>query len=257
MTDNPALSKVTDSDAAPPEDADKAPWSLVLTGWAIAIGLTVVQLALMLPLDALADARFEAMVARERAVLWWREDTPGYAPLIVVALGLFLVIPWAHGSARWSRGKPWPPRRRKAVLIGTVVAMAAATGLSALFGGRAGGLAFAEGAAWFENGRVVERRPWSAARSILADCDMVRSGRYGIGKLTPSFTYEVSFPGGRTALLSYGGAPWAGWMETMAPIDRRLRASGGRRRGALNETCLSQMAGPGVPPDALRALLGP
>lgn len=257
MTDNPILSQVTDSDAAPPKDPDKAPWPMVLTGWAIAVGLGVVQFALLVPLEGLADARFHAMVARERAGLWWREDTLGYVPMIVVLLSLFLFIPWAHGSSRWGRGKPWPVRWRRAAVIGTVVAIMAATGMSLLFGGRSGGLAFADGAAWFENGRVVERRPWSAATSIVAGCDMRRSGRYGTGEPRPTFTYDVAFSGGRSARLSYGGAPSARWMAAMAPIDHSLREAGVRRGGVLNETCLREMAGPGVDPDALRALLAP
>jgi len=256
MTGNPTLSKVTDSDADRP-DPDKAPWSLVLTGWAIAIGLTIVQFALMVILDGVAEARLREVIARERPLLWWREDSLGFVPFIVVILTVFLLIPWAYGSSRYGRTKGWPPRRRRTLLIGAAVAIGVASAFHLLFGGRAVGLAFEDDVGWFENGRIVERRPWAAATSVFADCDMRRSGRYNTGELRPTFSYEVSFDGGRNALLSYGGAPSPDWLGLVAPINAKLRAAGVRRRGVVKEACLHEQAEPGMSVLELKALMAP
>lgn len=256
MADNPILAKVTDHDPDRP-DPEKAPWSLVLTGWAIAIGVTLLQFVLMALVEAVAEARFDRVIALEQPLLWWSEDGLAYIPFAIITLPLFALILWAYGMSPYGRDKPWPPLWRKRLLIGGGAAIAAASGFILLFGGQAGGLAFEDGAAWFRNGRIVERHPWAAATSVLADCDMRRSGRDSTGELRPTFSYEVSFDGGRSAPLSYGGAPSPDWLRLMTPIDSKLRAAGVRREGAVTETCLHEQAEPGMSALDLKALMAP
>lgn len=256
MADNPILAKVTDHDPDRP-DPEKAPWSLVLTGWAIAIGVTLLQFVLMALVEGVAEARFDRVIAREHPLLWWSEDSLAYFPFVIITVPLFALILWAYGMSRYGRDKPWPPLWRKRLLIGGGAAIAAASGFILLFGGQAGGLAFEDGAAWFRNGRIVERHPWAAAASVVAECDMYRSGRYNTGDLEPTFSYEVSFDGGRHARLSYGGAPSPAWLALVAPIDAKLRAAGVRRRGVVKEVCLHEQAEPGMSALDLKGLMAP
>ncbi len=255
MADNPILAKVTDSDPDRP-DPEKAPWSLVLTGWAIAIGVTLLQFVLMALVDGVAEARFDRVIAREQPLLWWSEDSLAYAPFVIITLPFFALILWAHGMSRYGRDKPWPPLWRKRLLIGGGAAIVAASGFVLLFGGQAGGLAFEDGAAWFRNGRVVDRRPWSAAISLLAGCSTYKNGRNNTGELRPSFSYEVFF-GNRSARMSLGGAPSPEWLRLMTPIDAQLRAAGVRRRGVIKEECLQMLAEPGMSAGDLRTLIAP
>jgi hypothetical protein len=234
-----------------------------LLGWVLAVGIAVC--GWLLAFWGGSDTGHQALAAFPERLGAWSDDGD------LAMIGLFapfiplIVLPGAFGSTmtimtilpgwRWHN---WPTITDQSwrVRCGLTGALAALVLFSALESrmalGHHLGVAEMAGVTWLKDGKVVERRSWTAAQRIDTSC--LLEGRHR----EPTVRYSVTFDGHPVADLSPGDEPLPAWMARIAPLDAQLRATPPPwRRADVDSLCIEALRENLTPPQigALRALL--
>jgi hypothetical protein len=212
-----------------------------IIGFVVSVALMLGQWPALSYADAQGARRMAAVTnAFEDGRFFWVVRDDWSAPAVFALLLPLALIPGAFGF-QWRQLVPkLPPVWRWRLVLGVMVVIALAHGMSIWQASRDLGVATASEAVWLHDGEEERRLTWAGATGIDAACTMIQPRR---GEPYPRVDYDVFFDDGRSAPLAQtADADLSAWLVAVAPIDAALRDARIPRSAAADPECLKAYA---------------
>lgn len=206
-------------------------------GWALTLLLVVVTFGAVFAAGGIADARLATAPTQGAFATWRRGSDLNFSTFL--AFAICLSVPGAFGYSRFQL-LPRLSERGKAGLVASILLLIGGnTAAEAIQGGRDVGVATLEGAAWFEDGRLVHQRTWREARGVEITCRTSRSREFNS---SPGFHpgYEITFDEGQRARLVTTGSI-TDLPSALLTVDELVRSSRAHRGYDVDQKCLDRL----------------